>query len=99
MIYEMNTAAHAAGTATTEQIAQATLANIKFVRTTAEAYAAANSGQTSLKAVAHMHEIIAVCDAEQKKLENVGISLKQNNGLITNTDMDGGDIFQGYIGL
>ncbi|CAM3958285.1 hypothetical protein TSST111916_15680 [Tsukamurella strandjordii] len=95
-IYQMNTAAHAVGTKTTDAIAQATLANIAAVRSQVEAYQAANAGKTALSAVAHMNEIIEVCNREQQRLEHVGISLQKNNVLIVNTDDDGGGIFQGY---
>jgi hypothetical protein len=95
-VYELNTASHAAGTSKTHDVAAATLANIKFVRTTAEAYRAANAGETTNKASAHMDELIAVCNAEQQKLETIAEALNRNGGLITSTDGDGGGLFTGY---
>ncbi|GAA0999376.1 hypothetical protein [Tsukamurella strandjordii] len=97
-IYQMNTVAHAVGTKKTEAIAEETLANIAAVRAQAEAYQAANAGQTSLAAFAHMNEIIEVCNREQERLRQIGLSLQQNNTIIVNTDSDGRDIFQGYVG-
>ncbi|WP_019201267.1 hypothetical protein [Tsukamurella sp. 1534] len=97
MVYDLNTVAHAAGTAKTHDVAAMTLANIKFVRTTAEAYRAANAGDTTLKASTHMDELIAVCNAEQQKLEAVAEALHRNGGLIASTDQDGGSLFTGYV--
>ncbi|WP_231855457.1 hypothetical protein, partial [Tsukamurella pseudospumae] len=64
--------------------------------TTAEAYRAANAGDTTNKAVAHMDELIAVCNSEQQKLETIAEALNRNGGLIANTDGDGGSLFTGY---
>lgn len=96
-IYDLNTVSHAAGTAKTHDVAATTLANIKFVRTTAEAYRAANAGDTTTKASAHMEELIAVCNAEQQKLEAVAEALGRNGGLIASTDGDAGGLFTGYV--
>ena len=43
-----------------------------------------------------MEELIAVCNAEQQKLEAVAEALGRNGTHIINTDGDAGGLFTGY---
>ncbi len=96
-LYTMETAQHAAGTAKTHDAAAETLANINFVKGKAEEYKAANAGNTANAAVAHMDEIIMVCNQEQQRLQTIAEALGKNGGLTTNTDAEtGSGLFTGY---